>query len=67
MASVWGGEGWGAFVVSIMYVLVVQWGGGLLRRWWGISGRSISKASSASYCLRVYGLAIRVWGLGFSN
>jgi len=32
-----------ASVVSIVYVLLVQWGGGLLCRWWGLSGRRISR------------------------
>ena len=48
-----GGEGWGLFVVSIMYVLMVQWGGGLLHRWWGLSGRRISRWNASTFLLCV--------------
>ena len=50
-----GRGGLGACVVSIVYALVVQWGGGLLRRWWGISGRRISRwnASTSLLCVEV--------------
>jgi len=52
---VWGGEGWGAFVVSIVYALVVQLGGGLLCRWWGLSGRRILRwnALTSLLCVEV--------------
>jgi len=50
-----GGEGWGALVLSIVYVLVVQQGRGLLHRWCGLSGRRISRwnASTSLLCAEV--------------
>jgi len=50
-----GGEGWGALVVSIVYVLMVKQGGGLLHRWWGLSGRRISRwnTSTSLLCMEV--------------
>ena len=42
-------------VVSIVYALLVQWGGGLLYRCWGLSGRRISRwnASTSLLCVEV--------------
>ena len=50
-----GGEGWGALVLSIVYALVLQRGGGLLHRWWGLSGRRISRwnALTSLLCVEV--------------
>jgi len=50
-----GGEGWGALVLSIMYALMFQRGGGLLHRWWGLFGRRISRwnASTSLLCMEV--------------
>ena len=52
-----GGDGWGALVLSIVYALVVQRGGGLLHRWWGLSGRRISRwnTSTSLLCVEVAG------------
>jgi len=45
------GEGWGALVLSIVYALVVERGGGLLHRWWGLSGRRISRWNASTFLL----------------
>jgi uncharacterized membrane protein YcfT len=46
---------YGHFVVSIVYALVVQRGGGLLNRWCGLSRRRISRwnASTPLLCVEV--------------
>jgi len=48
-----GGEGWAALIISVTYALVVQRGGGLLHRWWGLSGRRISRWNASTSLLRM--------------
>ena len=49
------GKGWGAPVISVAYVLVVQQEGALLHRWWWPSGRRILRwnASTSLLCMEV--------------